>query len=208
MKRSGPAKAERVLRFLLALQDEEIASTLVAHGMRDEDVERGWHALRAMTPTSIESARVRPDTSQQRAAMRDLQRWTALWSAIIRAALEDRDPRACATVLGEHATLVSDPIVQTDRIVCGLEQLDPGARTVLRERGLTDAVLEDARSLIAAATAIAPPDDRSAYGVAREEAERVMWSWYLRWSAVARAAISNGLSLQRLGFGRPSAEAG
>lgn len=206
MKRSGPAKAERVLRFLLALQHEEIASTLVAHGMRDEDVARGWRALRAMAPPSIEAAVVRPDTTQHRAAIRELQRWTSLWSAIVRAALEERNVRAYELVVGQ-TVLLNDPIVQAEMILRGLDALDGDARALLTTRGLTVAVANEARRLLAIATALAPSDDRAGYGVDREEAERVMWGWYLRWSAVARAAIRNGGWLQRLGFGGAASEA-
>ena len=77
------------------------------------------------------------------------------------------------------------------------------ARAMLDKRGLTEELLSKAEALVVSLDDFLKPkteekpDDTSA---AIQEAEDAMWTWYLEWSAIARAAIKDRRDLRRMGF--------
>src|SRR5262249_20389158 len=87
----------------------------------------------------------------------------------------------------------------------GGDEQDKAARGLLAERGLTPAVVDEARGLL---TQIgADEEDSAAFEPNDEElaaADKALWAWYLEWSAVARTVIRDRRTLISLGFLRVS----
>jgi hypothetical protein len=82
----------------------------------------------------------------------------------------------------------------------GYGERGPAARQVLAERGLDEATVRETEAVIARIQSIREearpnpgPDDR-------QEAERMLWGWYLEWSAIARVAVRDRRLLRALGF--------
>lgn len=78
------------------------------------------------------------------------------------------------------------------------------ARDLLTARGVTPAVVDEARNLLAQLTKVAPVQIAQS-SVAEQEAElekaeEALWAWYLEWSKVARVAIKQRGLLHQLGF--------
>lgn len=46
-------RAEKLLRFLLALNDDDIARVLVGHGFTSEDLDEGWQCLRGLSRKDV-----------------------------------------------------------------------------------------------------------------------------------------------------------
>ena len=83
------------------------------------------------------------------------------------------------------------------------DQTSKDARALLTSRGVTDAVLNQAKGYLTEATipaeeTVTPAEEINA---AIEEAETALWAWYLEWSKIARVAVKDGRLLARLGFG-------
>jgi hypothetical protein len=89
----------------------------------------------------------------------------------------------------------------------------PSIKDVLAQRGLTQAVIDEAKAMLASATTvmteepIGPQDPESIAA-----AEEAVWAWYLEWSAIARMAIQDRRLIYYLGFsnrrGSPGSAAG
>ena len=79
----------------------------------------------------------------------------------------------------------------------------PKAQQLLNNRGVTAAVVAEAKAMLDALTHVAQPAEPAsaeAEAAQLEEAEAAMWAWYLEWSKVARVAIKQRLLLKELGF--------
>jgi hypothetical protein len=84
----------------------------------------------------------------------------------------------------------------------GDEQSQKAAQ-LLVDRGMTSAVMDEARSLLEqlgspAADVTVPNLDTIRKETAQAEAE--LWSWYLEWSQIARNVITDRRLLRELGF--------
>jgi hypothetical protein len=192
---TGPQKLDRVLRFLVALRDDDLAGPLVAAGLRDEDVAEGWALLRATAPPSVkESAAARTPNA---VATDALIAWVRRHVPIVRPGIARRWPDVDAFLFGKLPPLDgrNEATLAAMELLTRLDKL-----ALLAMRGLDERALAEAKELLdtmqtAPKRARARPDYAAA--------ESAAWAWYLEWSAVARHVVRDGRVLRRLGFGGP-----
>lgn len=213
-------KAERVLQFLVGLASRRARRALARHGFTQADVEDGWERLKALS--NISGA---PDgDGVDRELLRDLDAWENVWFPVVDIALRTNFPSVRDAVLrnlrqserAEVVVSVSTLVARIDAMARtedegGLGDEGAAARALLARRGLTDAVVAEARALLAriGSSQEAPSDDVEALDrEVRAAAEQRMWSWYLEWSGIARIVITDGRVLRSLGFRRNERKGG
>lgn len=207
-----PQKAQRVLELLIGLGHPQVRDALARHGFTEADLDDGWARLRALSSVTNLLAPELPSAQ----LVADLDGWENRWFPIVEVVLRTHHPRARELVFHnlrqtEGSEVVVSVAILLDRIEAlprppaegGLGEEGRRARALLRTRGLTDEVTGSARALLARVGAPPPTGDRArASREARAAAEQHLWSWYLEWSAIARAAIQDRRLLASLGFRR------
>jgi len=214
-------KAERVVKFLLALRSPRIAAALAQHGFTQADLDEGWDLLRKITRTRLDvpaedAAPVDPD------ALRALDAWENKWFAIAAATLKRRAPKAHDWVFRNLSqTEGVAVIVSVGTFIERWEQLDKAekegglgatgkeAKKILEQRGLTKDTIAEAKTLLKKLGKVEGPlpdlEKIAAEDASFEEAETALWAWYLEWSKIARTAITQRSLLRQLGFLRTTA---
>lgn len=199
-------KVDRVIRFLMGVNQPRIAGTLVAHGFSQKDLDEGWQRLRAVAGERINAP---PAPPRDLAAIEWLDAWENKWFPIVDATLAHRYPRIRGEVfLNLSQTEGPEVAISVAAIIQRITALGQGdaehkaARELLRQRGLTDQNLaEAAKQLERVGQVMEPPAvDIEALQALQKEKEDAMWAWYLEWSTIARAVIKDGRLLQQLGF--------
>jgi len=204
-------KTKRALEFAAALGDPFVRRKLAPNGFNDEELAKGLGLANAASSMKLSVA---PGLDMTVLGLLDA--WENRWFAIVEIVLR-------TNFLGVHE-LVFRNLTQTEgaqvivSVTTLLDRLDavakpksqgghpqgPDARKLLVKRGLTDAVVEEARGLLAKVGKVpegaelveaidADPD-------ATAEAETRLWNWYLEWSAIARTVIHDRRALRSLGF--------
>src|SRR5690606_16342140 len=74
----------------------------------------------------------------------------------------------------------------------------------LQTRGLSDDIISDAKNGISRLKSVQEVEVSEFDEVALQQAEAVMWKFYLEWSAIARHVIKDGNLLRELGFKKRS----
>ena len=208
-------KVARVVRFLLGLRDVHIAEQLVRHGFSQEELDKGWLLVRNAAGQKLATAAPHPVDPR---LIDDLDAWENLWFPIAAAALAHRQPdihdaffRNLKQTTGPEVVLSVSTFV---RRYDGLGETAAGqaARDLLAERGITDAVIDEAKAMLERVTSLEAGDsvDTAAYAgtdsaavlEAQRVAEEAMWRWYLEWSTIARTVIKDHALLRRLGYRR------
>ncbi len=211
-------KAERVLKFILALRNRRINSLLRAHGFGEADYKEGLQLLQAAIGPLLDFSVPEPDVEPKVIDL--LDEWENKWFPIAQASLARRFPDVHKVVFNNLSQSQGPAVVvSVGTFVRRLDALgvhpdgspDEGglaARQLLERRGLTAKELAPVRALLKRAGSLedAPePQPPSAPDTAA--AEDALWAWYLEWSTIARNVISDGRLLNQLGFkkgGRPA----
>lgn len=208
-------KAERVLTLLLALRNPRIAATLSRHGFKNDDLDEGWHLLRAVTRTRLDA--FPEDTPLDSDALRALDEWENQWFVIAGATLKRRAPKVHdwlfrnlsqtegAEVLVSVGTFLERwDLLDKPEQDGGLGDDGKQAKKVLGERGLKKQTIDEAKALVKKLRKVDGPlpdlDQVMAEEASFEKAEQELWGWYLEWSAIARNAITQRSLLIKLGF--------
>ena len=207
-------KAERVILLLLGLRKTKVAAALVAHGFSDADLEEGFRLLRRVT-------RARLGVFEQIAAAEPglviaIDEWENKWFPIAEAALKRHYPAAHAWLFRNLAQTQGPAVlVSVGTFVERWESLaktkdkggpDEGgdeAKKLLVKRGLTKAVIDDAKGLLTRAGKVESAAEAEAKPLDDEDfakAEADLWAWYLEWSTIAQIAIKDRRLLRELGF--------
>jgi hypothetical protein len=199
-------KCVRVLKFLRGIRRPRTFGALAAHGFDEPDLEEGWSLLRAASGAKLDMPAVVPlkaDIYDQLDALENM------WFPICRAVLERHHPPIAERVFLnlrqtsglEVSVSMSTFVARVRELEASERQAESEARALLERRGLTEAVMGQAESLLRQLEVkpIAPTvSGPSAEDVAA--AERAMWGWYMEWSVVARKAIHDRRLLRSLGF--------
>jgi hypothetical protein len=199
-----------VLKLLLGLRNPRTLAYLTAHGFTKEDQEEGWRLLRSQAKVAIDkppAGNVDPDQIAK------LDAWENFWFPIVSATLQRRFPEVHEKVFlnlsqTEGPAVIISVGTLVERVTAlrdGDEQSRRAAQT-LAQRGLTNAVLDQARALLAELglpTGEAPVPDLKTVRNDALLAEAELWSWYLEWGQIARAVIPDRRLLRELGFLRP-----
>ena len=196
-------KAQRLLVFLMGLGNRQIVRALQPYGFSQAVLDEGWTLLRQTAASHLDA---QPNAQQPREQIARLDAWENHWFPIASAVLQRHHPDVHAKVFlnlsqtqGKQVVLSVGTLVER---IDGLPAMGQGqALATLSLHGLTQVVLEEARSLLRQVMQPslddAPADDEPVVDHATEDA---MWSYYLQWSAIARRAISDRRLLRQLGF--------
>ncbi|WP_437938412.1 hypothetical protein [Sorangium sp. So ce341] len=214
-------KAERVLLLLMGLRKNKVAAALVAHGFSDEDLAEGWRLLQRVTRTRL--GFVATAAATDTGLINALDAWENKWFPIASATLKRHAPKAHAflfrnlTQTEGAAVLVSVStfVERWENLAKSKEKGGPDAegdegRKILAKRGLTKAVVDEAKQLLARAgklESIAELPPAAATDEDFEKAEQQLWDWYLEWSTIVQTAIKDRRILRELGFRRSSSRA-
>lgn len=211
MKLTIGQKAMRCVVFLLGLRNAQITRIMARHGLSPEERQRGWRLVQELA-----SGRLSAEESQNPKVLRQLDEWENLWFPIIEATLRARFPDVHALVFRNLAQSSGAAVVMVVRtLIDRIDGLDrPVAeggigeaeaarvRALLAARGIDEATLAEGRAML---ETLATPEVDETPSISREEeeaAEKAMWSWYLEWSAIARAVITDRRQLRMLGYRR------
>ena len=211
MRLSVGDKAFRVIRFLLGLRNPRIATALAGYGFKQQDMAEGWTLINALGKGKLA---LLPSEPRDMETLLKLDAWENQWFPIAQAALDRRFPDlsgkfflnlvqtegpgvalSVGTFVDRYDELTSSPAKY------GADA--PKAVQLLADRGLTAAVVQEARALLTALTQVTAPAEPPP--VVEQEAqltaaEDAMWAWYLEWSQIARVAIKQRGLLKELGF--------
>lgn len=123
---------------------------------------------------------------------------------------------ACVYVIGRSAGRVgtaaipgSSQTLSAPDHVLPAAQTRPGdvIRKILAKRGLTKAVIDEAKQLLARAgrlESVAEVKPAAGDDEDFDKAEQALWSWYLEWITIVQTAIKDRRPLRELGFRRNS----
>lgn len=213
-KLSLTQKTTRVLRFLLGLRQPQIAGLLVAHGFGDNDLEEGWRMLREAVGARLDRA---TPPAPPPVKTKQLDQFENKWFPIAAATLQRAYPQVNEKLfLNLSQTEGAEVVVSVGTFIERIEALgtdddgradreDAEARALLERRGLTTAVITQAKQLIEglerkASAEEMPIDPEPEFTERQLAAERAMWAWYREWSSISRAIIKNRNYLRQLGF--------
>ncbi len=214
-KMSIGQKGDRVLTLLLALRNARIAGTLVRHGFTNTDLQEGWTLLRSVTRTRLDAPIDEAPVDNN--ALQALDEWENKWFVMTSATLQRRAPNVHDVLFRNLSqtegveVIVSvgtflDRWVNIDKLVKdgGLGDDGKEAKKIMAKRGLTNAVIDEAKALVGKLRKVDGPlpdlEKIEAEEANFEKAERELWAWYLEWSAIARNAIKQRSLLKKLGF--------
>jgi hypothetical protein len=200
-------KTDRVLRFLMGMRNARIATAMATRGFGHEDVEEGWTLLRNVARGKFDYAAA---SSADPTVISELDQWENTWFPVVEATLRRRYPALAAQVFlnlsqteGAGVILTVGTLVERiDALMQAADDESKDAVVLLGRRGLTSAVLDEARELLESVGEVAPsaPVDLDAHRQDIERAETELWDWYLEWSQIARATITQRQLLRALGF--------
>ncbi len=205
----------RVMKFLMASRDKRIAKLLFTRGFSDEDRKEGWALFDRATGRHL-LVPVEPgaDDSKLCAVVDALDRFENNWFDVVNAPLRRLFPAVHKEIFAGLSKKSGQGAVLSVRIfverVTALRTSDRqdrrDAAAVLEKRGLTLAVLEEARALLKRIE-VAPQsvagdndDEEQAQKEETEQGMKAMWAWYRDWSETARTVIKNRNYLVMLGL--------
>lgn len=204
-------KASRVLKMLIGMRTPRIASAMQAYGFTDADLQEGWSLLQTVSRTKLDATK---STSLSVGTLEELDAWENRWFPIAAATVERRFPAVHAQLF-KNLSQTQGPAVaisvrtfleRYDQMVAGAGAYGAegkAAKAVLEARGLTDAVVNDARALLESVGKVAPAPSATTVEAEQkqlEKAEADLWAWYLEWSAIARVAVKQRVLLKQMGF--------
>lgn len=198
-------RSQRMLRLLMGAANPRILAALAGYGFTKDELDEGWELLRAVADEKL--AMVAPEPAPDTSLVKQLDAWENKWFVVGNASLTRHHPavheqvflnisrQSNANVVFSVTTFVS----RVEALAHGTAE-DQAARALLAKRGLTDAVLDEAKDILAkiageGVIAQSPPDPAK-----KKEAEKAMWSWYREWSTIARSEIKDRRLLLSLGF--------
>ena len=202
-------KAARVMKMLMGMRNPRIASAMAAYGFTEADLQEGWTLLNAVGRVKLDAHTPAADTS----TLQKLDEWENRWFPIVAATLERRFPAVHAQIFKNLSQTEGPAVAVSVRTL--LERLDqmkagsgaygaegPKAAAVLETRGLTPAVLNQARSYLETMGKVQTVEATMAAQdpQALEKAENDLWAWYLEWSQIARVAVTQRVLLKQMGF--------
>jgi hypothetical protein len=201
-------KVQKMVRFVVGLRDPEVATKLSAHGFSEETLSEGRELLNgALLAQPAPAEGVSPEL------IRTFDAFENTWFPIAKHALRRHHPEIAKAFFANIER--ADGVATTATVsmfVERVEALEAGAfgegsadaRALLLERGVTVAVVGEAKVMLAELGKIPGRfEDGSAEQTAATDA---MWHWYLEWSGIARVVVKKRHLLRKLGFRRNHAE--
>src|SRR5262249_54920090 len=149
-------KATRSLRLLLGLRNQRIASTMALYGLREADIDEGWQLLQGLRGARLG---IRPLGLADKKVIDEIDGWENQWFPIADATLSRRFPAGQARLfLNLSQTEGPAVVISVGTFVDRLQDMSkadgaygpegPKGLELLASRGLTPAVIEQARTLL------------------------------------------------------------
>lgn len=205
-------KQARVILFLLAAVQKPIFERLRARGFTLAVYQLGVSLVAETVRLRLREPAVGGDNL---APLVSLER---TWFPVVQATLEANFPAVFRRIFANYQRPSGPALIFVMREIHGrIAALatstvpeDQHAWALLQERGVTGDVLAEIAAKLD--EALAPPAADSAPAVVADPealavAEARMWSFYLEWSRIARATITDRRHLRMLGFLRPKRSA-
>lgn len=195
----------RILDFLIGLRDDSVSTVLAEYGLSANERNWGWDLLRALGLTQA----VQTTVPAVNASLVALDVWRQHWMRIGQVSLEQDFPRAYSQVfIGSdqpgQLSLAIVPIFagRFDKLERAKDANSSAALAKIRNRGLTNARLDETRKLIEDFRNAKPPQrpDVELRRAQVREAETALWNFFVEWSQIARKAIKEPRLLELLGF--------
>jgi hypothetical protein len=204
-------KGQRALRLLWGFSQPRIAERMQPYGFTEQERRRGWLLLEGLTVGELRSAPSQADPK----LYDSLDVWENQWFPIASASLRFRFPAVHAWLFQNlRQTEGLEVVLSVGTFVHRMEQLPSSgvegaeeARVVLGERGLTEAVMNEARDLLNEIRTVeqeAKAVNETPSAEEKKAREDALWHWYLEWSEIARTVIHDYRLLRLLGFRSPS----
>jgi len=205
-------KATRVMRFLVGLRNPAVATALAGYGFTEVDMAEGWVLVHGLGKGKLA---ILPAQPRDMEVLLKLDAWENHWFPVSSASLERRFPAVFNRLFlnlqqaegPEVAVTVRTFVDRYDELAAADSKFGPEgvkAKELLTSRGVTPAVVDEARNLLSQLTkvAVSPISEASITEQEAElaRAEDALWAWYLEWSKVARVAIKQRQLLRQLGF--------
>jgi hypothetical protein len=211
MPTSITEKTSRTLKLLLNVHHSLILPVMEAHGYAKEDDDEGWELLRAI---SYAKNRIAKPPAPNTTTIHRIDTWENVWFPIAQATLTRRFPAVAAKFFHNLSQMSGADVVVSVQLFLDryddLTKEESGygpegaqAKEMLAARGLTPAVLDEARALLLALRDPRPalsPESLEQAKIDAQKAEDALWGWYLEWSPIARMATKNRVLLHQLGF--------
>jgi len=199
-------EAVRTLAFLMGLRYRQVAVALAAHGFTQADIDEGFQRLAALTNGRLDVVPI-PATADP-AQVRALDLWENRWFPIVNATLRVRFAELHAIIFNNLTqtegieVIVSMSTMLSRLDAASKDQKNKAAFALLSQRGLTDTIIADAKRLLKAVATVETTIEEKPSITPEQDArlETELWDWYLEWSGIARAAISDRRALRALGF--------
>jgi hypothetical protein len=208
-------KASRVLKMLIGMRTPRVAAAMVAYGFSDAELQEGWQLLQDVSRVKLDATKT---GTMSMTTLAELDGWENRWFPVASATLERRFPAVHAQVFknlsqqtgAAVAVSVRSFVERYDAMAAGQGTYGAEgtqAKAVLDARGLTAAVVNEARALLETVGKVetlqtaSAEDDKKKF----DKAEADLWAWYLEWSQIARVAISQRALLKQMGLLNPRA---
>lgn len=197
-------KSQRVVLFLLGMRNPRIFGVMRRYGMTLENLSEGWQLLNDCG--KVRGDRVLEPSVVEPKIVAKIDAWENEFFPVVEATLRRNFPEVHKGVFQNLSQTSGPPVVVgvklfVDRIEAlekASDKASKEARALLKSRGVTKAVIDEARSLLAeAGTPLEEVGSQSVedYAAEFQAAEEAMWAWYLEWAQIARVAIKDGRHL-------------
>lgn len=206
-------KAARVTAFLVGVRKRRVAAALARCGFGREDLVEGWGRLTSLTDGRLDVVYGDGDPKLVDA----LDVWENEWFPVANASLRARFPAAHKFLFNnltqteglEVITSVGTFVARLGKLSLpesegGLGREGAAARRLLSKRGMTDAVVNEARDVLTQLGQLESAGEPAELDEQEDAArEKALWDWYLEWSEIARTKIKDRRLLRSLGFLKP-----
>lgn len=211
-KINTPEKVERVSKLLWGLRHPDIAAALLPFGLKNEVLAEGWDTVAKVNELYFARVATRSAGNDAVEIVSKVNAFEDRWLPIVKGALSRSYPDVSELLFlnisratGQSATHGVETFVDRLRALekgeAPFGEKGPEVREYLRGRGLSDSVIEEVvaelegRKVVSVGKAVEVSDD-----AALERAVAEMWAFYLEWSAIVRACVTDGRLLRMLGF--------
>ena len=205
----------RMLKFLMSLNDPQISALLGDRGFDEETRAGGWDLLEksAGRHLAVYFGPIRT-ASAYKGTISQLDKLENTWFDVADVALRRSFPVVHEKLFLNLSKVSGIKVVITvrtffnriDKMEAGGDETDRAALALLEKRGLTGAIRDQARSLLAQAetghTLRIPEPDPEAEKE-RLAAMEEMWAWYKDWAKTARTVVSDKRLRISMGISKP-----
>ena len=210
---------ERVLRFLLSLNNPTVLGLLSTRGFQSQDRREGWELFMTAAGRDLDMDDiVKVAASPNKQLIAEIDAWENVWFDVADAALSRKFPAVRERVFKNLSKTSGAQVVVTvktlinrlDELEAGQSREDKAAVKLLAERGLDKARRQKAADLLKAAedgSVLEAPSPNPESEEMRRQAVDKMWAWYMDWAQTARTVVMAKRLRIAMGISKPTSHA-